>query len=85
MQNMFGGRKNKENKFIPEPIKKPYRDYSSSDDSDDEGDDFIQQQIRTQKQQLRQQDEGLEMLSQSAKRLGELSMNISEELGEQNM
>merc|ERR1719438_66240 len=62
----------------------PYHDYSSDDDSDCEEDDFIQQQIRTQKQQLRQQDEGLEMLSQSARRLGELSLGISEELGEQN-
>ena len=33
---------------------------------------------------MKEQDEGLEMLGQSAVRLGELSMNISEELGEQN-
>lgn len=35
-------------------------------------------------QQLKQQDEGLDMLSKSAERLGALSMGISEELGQQN-
>lgn len=34
--------------------------------------------------QLKQQDEGLEMLGQSASRLGQLSMNITEELDTQN-
>lgn len=34
--------------------------------------------------QLQRQDEGLEMLSQSAERLGKMSMSISEELGQQN-
>lgn len=58
-------------------------DYSDSDSSD-EGDDFIQKQIRSQRQQLQKQDEGLEMLSQSADRLGQLSLNIHEELGHQN-
>ena len=33
---------------------------------------------------LKRQDEGLEMLSQSAERLGKMSMTISEELGQQN-
>ncbi len=33
---------------------------------------------------MKRQDEGLEMLSQSAERLGQLSINISEELGYQN-
>lgn len=33
---------------------------------------------------MKQQDEGLEMLGQSAARLGELSMNIHEEIGHQN-
>ena len=35
-------------------------------------------------QQLKKQDEGLDMLSKSADRLGQLSMNIHEELGQQN-
>lgn len=35
-------------------------------------------------EQLRVQDEGLEMLSQSADRLGKMSMAIHEELGHQN-
>jgi len=33
---------------------------------------------------MRKQDEGLEMLSQSAERLGKLSLNINEELNSQN-
>ena len=33
---------------------------------------------------LKQQDEGLDMLSKSADRLGALSLGISEELGHQN-
>ena len=33
---------------------------------------------------MKKQDEGLEMLGQSAARLGELSMNIHEEIGHQN-
>lgn len=36
------------------------------------------------KTQMRKQDEGLEMLSQSAERLGKLSLNINEELNSQN-
>lgn len=57
-----------------------------SDDSDDggAGEDFIQRQVRHQKMALRRQDEGLEMLSESASRLGSLSLGISEELGHQN-
>ena len=53
-------------------------------DSDGEEEDFIQRQIRHQQMQMREQDEGLEMLSQSAKRLGTLSLGISEELNHQN-
>jgi t-SNARE complex subunit (syntaxin) len=37
-----------------------------------------------QQQLLQQQDQGLEMLGQSADRLGQMSMQISEELGFQN-
>ena len=58
-------------------------DFNDSDSSDD-GNDFISQQVRNQRQQLKKQDEGLDMLSKSADRLGQLSMNIHEELGQQN-
>eukprot|EP00567_Pseudictyota_dubia_P016175 CAMPEP_0197438308 /NCGR_PEP_ID=MMETSP1175-20131217/5346_1 /TAXON_ID=1003142 /ORGANISM="Triceratium dubium, Strain CCMP147" /LENGTH=133 /DNA_ID=CAMNT_0042968013 /DNA_START=274 /DNA_END=675 /DNA_ORIENTATION=- len=60
----------------------PHHDFSDSDS--DEADDFISQQVRNQRQQMKEQDEGLEMLSQSADRLGMLSKNIHEELGHQN-
>mmetsp|Transcript_46530 Transcript_46530/g.51870 ORF Transcript_46530/g.51870 Transcript_46530/m.51870 type:complete len:171 (+) Transcript_46530:382-894(+) len=40
--------------------------------------------MRNQQVLLKQQDEGLDILSQSVLRLGELSNNISEELGQQN-
>jgi len=40
--------------------------------------------MRNQQVLLKQQDEGLDILSQSVLRLGELSTNISEELGQQN-
>uniref|UniRef100_A0A7S4IM31 t-SNARE coiled-coil homology domain-containing protein n=1 Tax=Odontella aurita TaxID=265563 RepID=A0A7S4IM31_9STRA len=60
----------------------PHHDYSDSDS--DEADDFISQQVRNQRLQMKRQDEGLEMLGQSADRLGQLSMNIHEELGQQN-
>ena len=53
-------------------------------ESDDEEEDFIQRQIRQQHMQIKKQDDGLEMLSQSAKRLGTLSLGISEELNHQN-
>lgn len=59
-----------------------HTDFSDSDS--DEADDFISQQVRNQRQQFKKQDEGLEMLSQSADRLGQLSMGIHEELGQQN-
>jgi ABC-type transport system involved in cytochrome c biogenesis ATPase subunit len=61
-------------------------DEFSDDDSDDaNGDnDFTNNSLQRQQEQMRQQDEGLEMLSQSADRLGKMSMTISEELGHQN-
>jgi hypothetical protein len=55
-----------------------------SDDDSDGGDDFATNSIQRQQKQMREQDEGLEMLGQSADRLGQMSMNISEELGFQN-
>ncbi len=54
-------------------------------DSDQEEDDFVQRQIRQQQLELKKQDEGLEMLSESANRLGTLSLGIHEELNTQNM
>jgi len=50
----------------------------ANDHNDD--DDYM----RNQQVLLKQQDNGLDVLSQSVLRLGELSNNISEELGQQN-
>ncbi len=62
-----------------------YSDYSDSSSDDDHiEDDFIQREIRQQQLMMRQQDEGLEMLGQSADRLSQISMGIHEELGQQN-
>mmetsp|Transcript_9010 Transcript_9010/g.20951 ORF Transcript_9010/g.20951 Transcript_9010/m.20951 type:complete len:135 (+) Transcript_9010:222-626(+) len=58
--------------------------YSDSDSDDGGEEDFIQREIKAQQMMMKQQDEGLEMLGQSAARLGELSMNIHEEIGHQN-
>ena len=74
--------------------KKPspqYRQVPVSEDSDnigrdesDDEEDFIQRQIRLQRKQLKKQDEGLEMLSKQASRLGELSLVIAEEVAYQS-
>ena len=61
-----------------------YSDSDSSSDDDHIEDDFIQREIRQQQLMMRQQDEGLEMLGQSAERLSQISMGIHEELGQQN-
>eukprot|EP00586_Coscinodiscus_wailesii_P022080 CAMPEP_0172502570 /NCGR_PEP_ID=MMETSP1066-20121228/161053_1 /TAXON_ID=671091 /ORGANISM="Coscinodiscus wailesii, Strain CCMP2513" /LENGTH=98 /DNA_ID=CAMNT_0013277873 /DNA_START=321 /DNA_END=618 /DNA_ORIENTATION=- len=65
----------------PNYSKIPINDYDSDSDSDD---DFIQKEIKSQRAQFKKQDEGLEMLSMSADRLGKLSLGISEELDQQN-
>ena len=72
------------------PNRQQYQQVSLSDQDDsihrdesDEDEDFIQHQIRLQRKQLKKQDEGLEMLSKQASRLGELSLVISEELNYQ--
>jgi len=71
-----------------------YKPLSIAEDSNSDSDgeyggvgeeeDFIQRQIRQQQMELRRQDDGLELLSESASRLGTLSLGISEELGHQN-
>ncbi|KAL3761457.1 hypothetical protein ACHAWU_007416 [Discostella pseudostelligera] len=49
-----------------------------------DNEDFIQREIRQQQQlMMRQQDEGLEMLGESATRLSQISLGIHEELGQQ--
>lgn len=64
------------------------RGYSDSDSSSDGGnpgeDDFIQREIRQQQMMMKEQDQGLEMLGQSAERLSKISLGIHEELGHQN-
>jgi len=76
---MFGGATDKMGKYSEIPI---YSD--SSDDDGDLDDDFIRNYQRKQQEQVRRQDEGLEMLEQGAQRLGQLSLGISEELNLQN-
>lgn len=58
--------------------------YSDSSDEDEDEDDFVQSHMRKQQLHLQQQDKGLEMLSQSADRLGTMSLTISSELDQQN-
>ena len=53
-----------------------------SDDSD--GEDHVGRSIRANQELMRKQDEGLDILATSVERLGQLSMGISEELGQQN-
>mmetsp|Transcript_12993 Transcript_12993/g.27476 ORF Transcript_12993/g.27476 Transcript_12993/m.27476 type:complete len:139 (-) Transcript_12993:468-884(-) len=64
----------------------PHFSDSENDDSSSDGgeDDFISREIRQQQLQMKQQDEGLEMLGQSAERLSKISLGIHEELGHQN-
>mmetsp|Transcript_26328 Transcript_26328/g.44935 ORF Transcript_26328/g.44935 Transcript_26328/m.44935 type:complete len:136 (+) Transcript_26328:131-538(+) len=62
----------------------PHYDSDSSSDDGNPEDDFISREIRNQKMMMKQQDEGLEMLGQSADRLSKISLNIHEELGHQN-
>jgi len=59
-------------------------DEFSDDSSNEGGDDFASNSINRQQQLFREQDQGLEMLGQSAERLGQMSMAINEELGLQN-
>lgn len=68
-----------------------YRQVSLDDFSDDSStderqrnDDFASNSLSRQKQMFQEQDKGLEMLSQSAERLGQMSLTINEELGFQN-
>ena len=77
---MFSSNQNSKHNYKPVAISEGY----GSDDSYDDEEDFIQRQIRQQKMEYKKQDEGLEMLSESASRLGTLSLGISEELGQQN-
>lgn len=63
---------------------KPVSITSYDSDESDQEDDFIQQEIRNQRLQLQEQDNGLEFLSESATRLGSMSLGISEELNHQN-
>ena len=48
------------------------------------GSDYASQSLGRQQELLRKQDEGLEMLSQSADRLGAMSLQINDELSMQN-
>ena len=61
-----------------------YSDQPYSSSNGGEPDEYTQGSIQRQQELLQQQDQGLEMLSQSAERLGNLSLAISDELGQQN-
>lgn len=76
---MFNGTGKKSKRYSQVPL-----DEFSDDSSDGGGDGFMTRSMQNQKLQMQQQDQGLEMLSQSAARLGELSMGIHEELNQQN-
>jgi len=75
--------------------KKDYSKLSLDDFSDDDTDDGYRDEygetnneadeyIRNQQVLMKMQDAGLDALSESVMRLGEMSNNISEELGQQN-
>jgi len=53
------------------------------DRSSDEENDFVRQHMNS-KQMIQQQDQSLDMLGSSVLRLGEMSMNIHDELKDQN-
>jgi len=66
-------------------------DYSDDDSNDgnqsnfrDEDENETGEYIRNQKVMMQMQDAGLDALSESVMRLGDMSNNISEELGQQN-
>ena len=59
-------------------------DFSDDSSSDEEEAGYNRGSAKSQQQMLQEQDHGLELLSQSADRLGQLSMGISEELSQQN-
>lgn len=66
-------------------------DYSDDDSNDgnqsnfrDEDENETGEYIRNQKVLMQMQDAGLDALSESVMRLGDMSNNISEELGQQN-
>ena len=75
-------KKSSDNNYQQVPVSNSYLDDDDAYHSDN--DDFIQRQIKNQRTQMKKQDEGLEMLSMSATRLGELSINIHSELESQN-
>jgi syntaxin 6 len=61
-----------------------YSKVDLDDRSDDGRNGRPDELVRNQQALLRQQDEGLDILSASVLRLGEMSLGISEELGQQN-
>jgi len=83
--NMSRSKVNDSQKYMPLPQRGNKNGFLYHDsDSDSDEDDFIQSQIKSQQLQMKKQNQGLEMLSHSAQRLGTLSINITEELDSQN-
>ena len=58
--------------------------YHGNNGTSSNNDDFVQQSVMNQQQLMKKQDEGLDFLSQSAERLGQMSLEISDELNQQN-
>ena len=58
--------------------------HNNSRHNGDNNDNYATNSLGRQQELLRQQDAGLEMLSQSAERLGTLSLQIGDEIGMQN-
>lgn len=54
------------------------------EDDEDDGDDLIRRQVRHARNQLDEQDRSLEVLSHGVSRLGEMSLEISQEIDTQN-
>ena len=61
-----------------------YRKVSAVESAVDSQDDYIMSAVRSQQQMMVDQDESLDVLGTSAARLGMISMEISNELQDQN-
>ena len=79
---VFGNKKGSSKKGYSEVSLDDFSDDDSTNRGDEE--DFVGESLRTQQELMKKQDEGLDILSTQVARLGEMSMGIHEELGQQN-
>ena len=82
--NGFGSRKGQTSKYSKLPLHDSENDTFGAEDGSQE-DDFIMSNVRSQQSMIKKQDQSLDMLGASAARLGEISMNISQEITSQNV